>query len=131
MRKTARTAEREKAIAEFRKLAKEIAEEIKSGKADARLHLALQIAAIARYSPLNQLLIMAQCPQVSEVHGYQEWRSLGYQVRKGEQGIRIVAPHQYERDGEEKTGFHSVCVFDRSQVDEITAEGGTNDQGTV
>ena len=35
---------------------------------------------------------MVQRPDASRVAGYQTWQSLGRQVRKGEQGIKILAP---------------------------------------
>jgi antirestriction protein ArdC len=44
------------------------------------------------YSPNNVLLIAAQRPDASRVAGYRAWAQLGRQVRKGEQGIAILAP---------------------------------------
>ena len=44
------------------------------------------------YSPHNVLLITAQCPQAEAVAGYQTWKQLDRQVRKGEKGIAILAP---------------------------------------
>ena len=38
------------------------------------------------------MLIWAQAPRASYVAGYQAWLQLGRQVRKGEQGISILAP---------------------------------------
>ena len=35
---------------------------------------------------------MLQRPDASQVAGYRTWQSLGRQVRKGEQGIQILAP---------------------------------------
>ncbi len=120
VRKSTRTPEKAQALSAFRDLAAQLSGEIKEGKATERLEHAQTIEGIGRYSPLNQLLIVTQCPSVTEVHGYNEWRTLGYQVRKGEHGIRIIAPHQYNNtEGEEKTGFHSIVVFDKSQVDPL------------
>src|SRR6266508_2137178 len=83
-----------------------------------------------RYSFRNTLLILSQCPQAIRVAGYETWRQLGRQVRKGESGIRIYAPIQYKArsgeggesnegdEGEEtRTGFRAVAVFDISQTD--------------
>ena len=44
------------------------------------------------YSPHNVLLITAQCPHAQAVAGYQTWKQLDRQVRKGERGIAILAP---------------------------------------
>jgi antirestriction protein ArdC len=45
-----------------------------------------------RYSLGNQLLIVAQRPEATQVAGFTTWKSLGRQVRKGERGIGILAP---------------------------------------
>jgi hypothetical protein len=58
------------------------------------------------------------------VAGFRAWLELGYQVRKGETAIWILAPLKIkERDrlSGEETGdtrilFHAVPVFDRAQV---------------
>lgn len=83
-----------------------------------------------RYSFQNMLLIWAQNPEATYCTGYANWKKLGYQVRKGEKGIRILAPYTYTRtdkDGEpltdengqeiKGTGFRAVSTFDRSQVE--------------
>jgi antirestriction protein ArdC len=80
-----------------------------------------------RYSANNVFLIMLQRPEASRVAGYRTWQSLGRRVRKGERGIRILAPCHYrskitDEDGTETThvgirGFTTVTVFDVSQTD--------------
>ncbi len=76
-----------------------------------------------RYSANNVMLIMCQRPDASRVAGYQTWRSLGRQVRKGEHGITILAPCKYrfeDEDGNEHMavrGFTTATVFDISQTD--------------
>lgn len=42
------------------------------------------------YSPRNVMLILAQCEHATQVAGYERWRELGRQVRKGEAGLRIL-----------------------------------------
>ena len=79
-----------------------------------------------RYSANNVFLIMMQRPEATRVAGYKTWQSLGRQVRKGEHGIRILAPCKYRRtdtadDGSEVTyvgirGFTTTAVFDVSQT---------------
>ena len=76
------------------------------------------------YSFNNQLLIALQAPEATRVAGFQGWRKLGRQVRKGETSIRIYAPMPYrneDKPGEEETGmrFRAVPVFDLAQTDPI------------
>ena len=76
------------------------------------------------YSFNNQLLIALQAPEATRVAGFQAWRKLGRQVRKGETSIRIYAPMPYRKDGtagEEELGlrFRAVPVFDHAQTDPI------------
>jgi N-terminal domain of anti-restriction factor ArdC len=89
---------------------------------------------LSRYSVNNQLLIALACPEATYVCGFRAWLQLGYQVRKGEKAIWILAP-TVKRDtnaadepadskGEERrVFFRAVPVFDRTQVTEIP--GGT------
>src|SRR5215212_5156302 len=44
------------------------------------------------YSFGNTLLILSQNPDATRVAGYQTWKQLGRQVRRGEKGIRIIVP---------------------------------------
>jgi len=91
------------------------------------------------YSWGNQLLIGLQRPDATRVAGYRTWLKLGRQVRKGETGIRILAPCVYRIRAEAETdpsaplraglettsvvlpgrprGFRSVSVFDISQTE--------------
>lgn len=98
-------------------------------------------ARMPTYSLNNQLLIVAQRPQASAVASYTAWKALGRQVRRGETGIRILAPttRTVPTDVSEAvnvpltvpsgkgdvrepsrrmlTGFRPVAVFDVSQTD--------------
>src|SRR4051794_29223194 len=49
------------------------------------------------YSLGNTLLIALQCPDATQVASYRTWQSFGRQVRKGEKGIRILAPMTFSR----------------------------------
>ena len=82
------------------------------------------------YSPNNVLLIMTQRPTATAVAGYRTWQSLGYQVRRGEKGIAILAPvvtrrRPADEDDEQEQpelvrilrGFRVVHVFDIGQCD--------------
>jgi len=81
-----------------------------------------------RYSANNVFLIMLQRPEATRVAGYRTWQSLGRQVRKGEHGIRILAPCKYRHTGLDAEtgqeiiyagirGFTTTTVFDVSQTD--------------
>ncbi len=75
------------------------------------------------YSANNCFLIFAQCPDATKIAGYQAWKKLKRQVRKGEKSIKIFAPlrQKVETDDDESKyiirGFRSVSVFDISQTD--------------
>ncbi len=45
-----------------------------------------------KYSFGNSLLIMAQDPQATHVAGYEAFKAMGRQVRRGESGIKVLAP---------------------------------------
>lgn len=75
-----------------------------------------------KYSLHNQMLIFLQCPHATVVAGYRKWQDMGYQVAKGEKGIRILAPRPYQvvdeetQEVHEQVKFVSVSVFDVSQL---------------
>jgi antirestriction protein ArdC len=79
-----------------------------------------------QYSANNTLLIMMQGIfrgiDTDRVAGYKAWQALGYQVRKGEKGLAILAP-MTKRDpktgDEEFIGWRTTSVFGVSQVDPI------------
>ena len=96
------------------------------------------------YSLNNTILIAMQRPDATSVAGYQSWkRNFGRQVRKGEKGIKIIAPSPYKIKAEqekkdpatgkpildangqpvketveiERPAFRVATVFDVSQTD--------------
>lgn len=75
------------------------------------------------YSLNNQALIAFFCPHASRVAGFRKWTEFNRFVRKGEQGIPILAPCVYKVDPDlddspkKVTGFRVVYVFDVSQTD--------------
>jgi len=77
-----------------------------------------------RYSFANSLLIHVQNPEATHVAGYQKWKQLDRQVRKGEKAIKIFIPFRKKTEdpetGEERwrvTGFGLGSVFDISSTD--------------
>ena len=87
-----------------------------------RAYLTAQ-ARFRQYSVNNVLLILHQQPDATRVAGYRTWESMGRQVRKGEKGIRIMAPRIGKEDRGDGvverrvTGFGVATVFDVSQTD--------------
>ena len=55
---------------------------------------------LSRYSINNQLLIALARPDATYVCGFRAWLQLGYQVRKGEKAIWILAPMPIKRRGD-------------------------------
>ena len=99
-------------------------EEILDGEAFKR-YLAFA-ARFHRYSSNNSLLILVQRPNATRVAGYRKWQDLGRQVRRGEEGLRILAPifrTIEDEDSVEKArvlcSFKVVKVFDISQTEPI------------
>lgn len=97
-------------------------------------------ASFHRYSFSNLLLILAQCPEATQVAGYRAWQAKGRQVRKGETGIRILGTGTVKtsaNDDDESTEaaetvdgrrrvFFPVSVFDISQTDVIEGREDTS-----
>lgn len=99
--------------------------EMQQGKSE-RLAQYLEFSArFYRYSIYNQMLIYLQRPNATFVAGYHKWQEMGYQVAKGEKGIRILAPRPYrvtdEETHEERETiyFTTVSVFDASQLADL------------
>lgn len=78
------------------------------------------------YSLNNQLLIWIQKPNATFVAGFGTWKKLGRHVRKGEKGIKILAPMHVKAtkkndDGEDEVieynRYRTISVFDISQTE--------------
>lgn len=80
------------------------------------------------YSERNAMLIAMQRPGATDVSGFAAWKARGRAVRKGETGIRILAPAG-RREATEATEdreatearqfFRLVSVFDVSQTEPL------------
>lgn len=96
--------------------------EMQGGKSDRLLKYLEFSARFHKYSVHNQFLIYLQCPHATFVAGYRKWQEWGYQVKKGEKGIRILAPRLREKKDPETQEmkqvmhFVPVSVFDASQL---------------
>jgi len=113
---------------------KEITEQLEAGvtavfESDAYKAYLKCMSKFHNYSLNNTLLIALQRPDASLCASYTSWqKDHGRQVRKGEKGIKIIAPCKYKVELEEKdedgnqkiaerTGFKVVTTFDISQTD--------------
>lgn len=96
--------------------------EMQQGKSNRLIRYLEFSARFHRYSVYNQMLIYMQRPNATFVAGYRKWQEWGYQVAKGEKGIRILAPRLTEKRAKETQEvrqvmyFGSVSVFDASQL---------------
>lgn len=68
---------------------------------------------LPRYSVNNQILIMQQNPDAVMCQPFEKWKDAGRFVKKGEKGIRVLAPYKYK----DFTGFKPSSIFDVSQTD--------------
>lgn len=74
------------------------------------------------YSINNCIAIFLQKPDASLVASYTDWKKHSRFPRRGERGIRIIAPHVYEVEKSDGTtaqqvGFHIAYCFDISQTE--------------
>jgi len=101
----------------------ELGQELQAGKSERLLQYLDFASRFHHYSRANQLLISLQRPNATRVASYKKWQEEGYQVAKGETGIRILAP-SFKKQTNEETGeeervvrsFVAVSVFDVSQL---------------
>lgn len=117
---------------------KEIMEQLESGVADVFTsekykRLLKMFAQFHNYSLNNCILIISQMPEASRCASFATWKRLGFVVKKGSKGIKVIVPipYRYEREKEETDengetvtvtetaeglGFKVGNVFDVSQV---------------
>jgi hypothetical protein len=111
---------------------KSLIEQLEAGRSDALTAYLDAMSRFHHYSFGNVLEIARQKPGATRVAGLYAWNQLGRKVRKGEKGIRILAPIvgiRRKNDEEAKTGdpaynhkpvlvgFRNAYVFDVSQTD--------------
>ncbi len=87
-------------------------------------------------SKFNTLLVVSQCPNATQVGGYNQWQEIGRQVKKGkgEKGIAIFFPTAGKKtedpetdDGADKISFYMrACMFDIRQTAPIDVETSEN-----
>jgi len=108
-------------------------EQLEAGHSDALTAYLNAMSRFHNYSLGNILEIARQRPDATRVGGFWKWKELGRSVKKGEKGIRILAPIigvRRKKDEEAKAsndpaainkavlvGFRSAYVFDVSQTE--------------
>jgi hypothetical protein len=105
-------------------------EQLEQGHSDALTTYLSAMGRFHNYSFGNILEIARQKPDATRVAGLSAWNQLGRKVKKGERGIRILAPMigvRRKKDEEEKeiltqnqavlVGFRNAYVFDVSQTE--------------
>lgn len=113
------------------KAIEELVAALNAGRSEALTNYLAAMGRFHRYSFFNVMLIVRACPNATHVAGYQTWKSLGRYVKKGEEGIMILAPLFRRRTNESNeaenanldssdsrtlTGFRAVYVFDESMT---------------
>jgi antirestriction protein ArdC len=123
-------------------------EQLEAGKSDALTAYLNAMSRFHNYSFGNVLEIARQRPNATRVGGMYAWNQLGRRVKKGEKGIRILAPivgikrkkdEEAEKDITRQNtrvlvGFRNAYVFDVEQTDgtelpamrEISGDVGAN-----
>ena len=106
-------------------------EQLEAGKSDALTAYLNAMSRFRNYSFGNVLEIARQRPNATRVAGMYAWNQLGRRVKKGEKGIRILAPivgikrkkdEEAEKDITKQNtrvlvGFRNAYVFDVEQTD--------------
>src|SRR3984957_16207358 len=106
-------------------------DQLEAGHSDALTAYLNAMSRFHNYSFGNILEIARQKPDATRVAGFWKWKELGRSVKKGEKGIRILAPivgvkrkpkEEAEKDITKQNrpvlvGFRSAYVFDVTQTD--------------
>jgi antirestriction protein ArdC len=104
------------------KAIEQLSQALERGHSETLREYLAAIARFHRYSLYNVLLISSQRPDATRVAGFQTWKQLGRNVKKGAKGILILAPIVLRKETEsasrEKESersavrFRAVNVFD-------------------
>jgi len=104
-----------------------LTESLENGQSDELKKYLQTMSKFHKYSFRNIMLIALQKPSATHVAGFHTWKKLERFVKKGENGIVIIAPLVYRKEIVENddnssnvteiNGFKAVYVFDISQTD--------------
>lgn len=104
----------------------ELSEALAAGKSDRLKAYLAVMARFHKYSFQNCVLIWSQFSEATFVQGFHAWKKLGRCVKKGANGIGIIAPMVYRTKDQQNArvagekvirGFKVVHVFDVSQTE--------------
>jgi len=105
----------------------QLADQLDTGMSHGLKRYLAAMAKFHRYSAGNVLLILSQRPEATRVAGYQAWKRLRRQVKRGEKGIMILAPImrraavqstvEQREDEDTVVAFRTTYVFDISQTE--------------
>ena len=77
------------------------------------------------YSVSNSILIAKQKPEATQLKSFDDWRKLDIQIGKGEKGIQILEPYEFDKsDGSKGRGYKVKRVFDISQTNALRRRRG-------
>lgn len=106
--------EREQAYASI----EEMSERVSTNQKDFEnyLHIASRFP---KLTVQNQLLLLSQNPEASDLNTYDDWQNMGVSINKGEKGIvQLIKTGEYEKaDGTMGNNYSVKKVFDVSQTD--------------
>ena len=123
---------RDEALKKSEQALDELALALEQGRSDTLVRYLDMLARFHRYSFGNCVLIAMQRPNATLVAGFNRWKEVGRWVKKGEQGIAILAPMVYRvevRQNHDEAledklsrltslcGFKVVHVFDVQQTE--------------
>ncbi|MBP5756352.1 MAG: hypothetical protein J6W39_02090 [Spirochaetales bacterium] len=84
------------------------------GSGSGKTRFVLKPNLLPRYSVNNQILIMLQRPDATMCQSFGGWKDINRFVRKGEKGIRILAPAPYKMQKEQdKTDASGRTILDK------------------
>lgn len=105
----------------------QLGEQLEQGKSDQLKQYLRAMGRFHRYSAANALLIWLQNPEAIRVAGFGAWKKLRRHVKRGQKGIRILAPitrretivleNEEELTDEIVASFRPVYVWDVAQTD--------------
>ena len=91
------------------------------------IRLLKMLSQFHNYSVNNCILILMQCPSATRVASFQTWKKMGYPVRKGEKGIKVLVPIPYTYQTERK----AIDDEGNSVIETVDAKGLTFKIGHV
>ena len=81
---------------------------LKAGKSEELTRYLKAMSVFHHYSFSNTMMIILQRPDATRVAGFQAWKALGRNVRKGEHGIMVMAPAMSRKKKDEAHGIALV-----------------------